>query len=192
MYVLHDHGNALPADVILFSVIPNPRGLRVRELYENQTLQEHTLITSSNRDLSLCSRFQKNYRCRFSTIVAIPCPPPMHAVARPYFALRRRNSCSSVITNRVPVAPSGCPRAIAPPLTLTLLRSRPSSFSTARYCPAKASFTSIRSISSSLSPAFLSATREAGTGPLPMILGSTPAMPQLTMRPMGFSPRFSA
>jgi len=34
--------NALPADVILFSVIPNPRGLRVREIYENQTLQEHT------------------------------------------------------------------------------------------------------------------------------------------------------
>ena len=47
--------------------------------------------------------------------------------------LRRRSSYISVISSRVPVAPSGCPSAMAPPLTLTLLRSRPSSFSTARY-----------------------------------------------------------
>ena len=32
------------------------------------------------------------YRCRLSTITAIPCPPPMHAVESPYFALRRRSS----------------------------------------------------------------------------------------------------
>jgi len=64
----------------------------------------------------------------------------MQAVASPYFFFRRRNSYSNVITNRVPVAPNGCPNAIAPPLTLTLLRSRPSSFSTDKYCVAKASF----------------------------------------------------
>jgi hypothetical protein len=27
-----------------------------------------------------------------STIIAIPCPPPMQAVASPYFFFRRRNS----------------------------------------------------------------------------------------------------
>ena len=47
-------------------------------------------------------------------------------------------------------------------------------------------------MSSSVSPAFFSAMRVAGTGPEPMILGSTPAMPQLTMRPSGFRLRFSA
>jgi len=39
-----------------------------------------------------------------STIIAIPCPPPMQAVASPYFFFRRRSSYSSVITSRVPVA----------------------------------------------------------------------------------------
>src|SRR5579863_9645972 len=72
-----------------------------------------------------------------STIMAMPWPPPIQAAATPYFFLRRRSSCSSVITSLAPVAPSGCPNAIAPPLTLTLLRSRPNSFSTARYCAAK-------------------------------------------------------
>src|SRR5882724_9739821 len=52
------------------------------------------------------------YQFKLSTTIAIPCPPPMHAVARPYFFLRRRNSYSSVITSLVPVAPSGCPKAI--------------------------------------------------------------------------------
>ena len=32
----------------------------------------------------------------------------------------------------------------------------------------------------------------AGTGPRPMSFGSTPAMPQPTIRPHGFNPRFSA
>src|SRR5215813_10644500 len=125
------------------------------------------------------------YELKLSTTIAMPCPPPMQAVASPYFFFRRRSSYNNVITSRVPVAPSGCPSAIAPPFTFTLLRSRSSSFSTARYCPAKASLTSIRSMSSSFNPAFFSAAREAGTGPLPIILGSTPAIPQLTIRPIG-------
>ena len=29
---------------------------------------------------------------KLSTTIAIPCPPPMHAVASPYFFFRRRNS----------------------------------------------------------------------------------------------------
>src|SRR5664279_3666630 len=81
---------------------------------------------------------------------------------------------------------------MAPPFTLTLSRLSPSSFSTARYWPANASLTSIRSMSSRVSPAFFNAILVDGTGPDPMILGSTPAIPQLTMRPSGFRPRFSA
>src|SRR3984885_11311158 len=83
---------------------------------------------------------------KLSTPIAIPCPPPMQAVASPYFFFRRRNSYSKVITSRVPVAPSGCPNAIAPPFTLTFSRSKPNSFSTPKYCAANASFTSIKSM----------------------------------------------
>ena len=89
---------------------------------------------------------------------------------------------------RVPVAASGWPIAMAPPWTLVFSRSRPSSFSTARYCGANASFTSTRSICSSFIPAFCSALRAAGAGPIPMYLGSTPATAHATSRPRGFRP----
>ena len=59
---------------------------------------------------------------------------------------------ASVRSRRVPVMPSGWPSAIAPPFTLTVSRSRPSSFSTARYCAANASLISKRSMSASVSP----------------------------------------
>jgi GNAT superfamily N-acetyltransferase len=72
------------------------------------------------------------HRQSLSTIAAIPCPPPMHAVARPYFLFRRPSSCVSVSKSRVPVMPSGWPSAIAPPFTFVFSRSSPSSFSTAR------------------------------------------------------------
>ncbi len=32
------------------------------------------------------------FQLALSTIIAIPCPPPMHAVANPYFLFRLRNS----------------------------------------------------------------------------------------------------
>ena len=77
---------------------------------------------------------------------------------------------------------------MAPPSTLVRLRSSPSSFSTARYCGANASFTSKRSTSACFSSALASAARMAGAGPMPMIFGSTPATPHCTMRASGFSP----
>ena len=76
----------------------------------------------------------------------------MQADATPYFLPRRRSSSSSVSSSRAPLAPSGWPIAIAPPLTLTFSRSRPSSFSHARYCGANASLISIRSRSASVRP----------------------------------------
>ena len=54
--------------------------------------------------------------------------------------------------SRVPVAPSGWPRAMAPPLTLTRARSAPVSFCHASTTEAKASLISIRSMSSSDMP----------------------------------------
>src|SRR6185295_11017236 len=63
-----------------------------------------------------------------STMVEIPCPTPMHIVARPRRAPgpRRASSWSSVVTRRAPEQPSGWPMAIAPPLTFTFSGSRPS------------------------------------------------------------------
>src|SRR5437867_1631344 len=124
-----------------------------------------------------------------STITAAPWPPPMQAEPRPKRWRRWRRACSRWIVMRVPLAASGCPMAIAPPCTLVLARSSPSSRSTARYCGANASFTSTRSICSSFIPAFWSALRAAGAGPIPMYLGSTPATAQATSRPSGFRPR---
>ena len=54
---------------------------------------------------------------------------------------------------RAPEQPSGWPRAIAPPLTLSFSSSMPSSRAQARTWEAKASLSSIRSISSSVRPA---------------------------------------
>ncbi len=93
---------------------------------------------------------------------------------------------------RAPEAASGCPTAMAPPSTLVRSRGRPSSFSTARYCGAKASFTSNRSKSESLASCRSNARRTAGAGPIPMIDGSHPLMPQPRSRPIGVRPRSCA
>src|SRR2546430_6813456 len=124
--------------------------------------------------------------------IAMPMPPPMHSVARPFFASRFCISCNSVTSTRAPEAPTGWPIAMAPPLTLTLPVSQPRSLLTAQACAANASLASTRSRSPTFQPAFLSAAREAGIGPEPMILGSTPAWAQDTMRPSGFLPFLGA
>ncbi len=87
-----------------------------------------------------------------------------------------------------PVQPSGCPKAIAPPLIFTLAGSRPTSRITAKACEAKASFNSTRSISFKLIPTCFNALGIAAIGPIPITLGGTPAEAQATSRPMGFNP----
>src|SRR4051812_37146807 len=124
--------------------------------------------------------------------MAMPMPPPMHSVARPFLASRFCISCSSVTSTRAPEAPTGWPIAIAPPLTLTLEVSQPRSLLTAQAWAAKASLASIRSRSPMFQPAFFSAARDAGIGPVPMILGSTPAWPHDTMRPRIVLPSLAA
>ena len=79
---------------------------------------------------------------------------------------------------------------MAPPLGLTCGASSasPSCLSTPSAWAAKASFSSIRSISFMLSPARSSTLRTAGTGPSPISFGSTPAVAMATIRARGVSP----
>src|SRR6266545_2449776 len=79
--------------------------------------------------------------------------------------------------------------AMAPPLTFTIPVFHPMSLLTAIACAANASFASIRSRSATFQPAFSSALREAGIGPVPMIFGSTPAVAHDAMRASGVTPR---
>mmetsp|Transcript_33482 Transcript_33482/g.84841 ORF Transcript_33482/g.84841 Transcript_33482/m.84841 type:complete len:274 (-) Transcript_33482:550-1371(-) len=103
-------------------------------------------------------------------------PDPMHIETTPKRAAlpRRRISCSRVAVARAPVAPSGWPMAMAPPLGFTLLSSMPSLATEYDACDAKASLISNTSMSSMLSPACATAAGMAATGPTPMIAGSTP------------------
>ena len=64
----------------------------------------------------------------------------MHSVASPFFDFLFCISCNSVTKTLAPEAPLGCPKAIAPPLTLTIFSSKPSSLFTEIACAAKASF----------------------------------------------------
>ena len=84
--------------------------------------------------------------------------------------------------------PSGCPSAIAPPLTFTFAGSSPSSSMQTSDCEANASLSSTRSRSSTPSPARSRALRVAGTGPTPMTAGSTPATAVETTRAIGCRP----
>ena len=77
---------------------------------------------------------------------------------------------------------------MAPPFTFTLLISNSRSWATARDCAANASLASIRSISATVRPAFSIAFLVAGTGPTPMIDGSTPPKAPDTQVAMGLTP----
>src|SRR5262245_48947984 len=56
---------------------------------------------------------------------AAPCPPPMHIVTTPYFALRLVISLANVPTILDPVIPNGWPIEIEPPFTLSFSGSIP-------------------------------------------------------------------
>ena len=51
-------------------------------------------------------------------MTAVPIPPPMHRLARPSLLPAFIISCSSVTIILFPLAPTGCPSAMAPPLGL--------------------------------------------------------------------------
>src|SRR5205809_8006878 len=89
---------------------------------------------------------------------------------------------------RQPEAPIGWPSAMAPPFTLTLAVSQPIWRFTAIACAANASLISIRSRSFGSQPARERQRFDAGTGPMPMYFGSTPADAKALMRAIGFRP----
>src|SRR4030095_8981367 len=99
---------------------------------------------------------------------------------------------SSVTRTRHPDAPIGCPSAIAPPLTLILLVSQPISLLTAHACAANASLISMRSRSECFHPAFSRHHFDAGTGPMPMIDGSTPVVAYALILASGVMPSCAA
>mmetsp|Transcript_27290 Transcript_27290/g.67045 ORF Transcript_27290/g.67045 Transcript_27290/m.67045 type:complete len:272 (+) Transcript_27290:59-874(+) len=119
-------------------------------------------------------------------------PLPMHMLTTPTRTPRRSISCISVATHRAPVAPSGCPSAMAPPFTFTFSGSR-LSFS-AQYVAwdANASLSSNRSTCSTVMPALRTASGMATAGPMPITLGSTPTAAKDTKRPMMGSPLATA
>ena len=89
---------------------------------------------------------------------------------------------------RAPLIPIGCPTLMPPPRTLTLSRSNFSSRSQAITWAANASLISIRSMSAIVSPVRSSTFWVAGTGPIPMISGGTPAQLQPMIRASGMRP----
>ncbi|CPU61597.1 Uncharacterised protein [Mycobacteroides abscessus] len=100
----------------------------------------------------------------------------------------RSNSLSMVANSLAPVAPSGCPKAIAPPFGLTFFRSTSSSLAQASTTGANASLISTTSMSSMVRPVFSSAYRVAGIGPVSMNTGSSPRALMWWTRALGVSP----
>ena len=91
---------------------------------------------------------------------------------------------------RLPDIPSGWPRAMAPPFGLTLGSSTAMSSPrrTASAWDAKASFSSMASSRSTPMPRRSVSLRVAGTGPMPMMRGATPALAMPRIRARGVRP----
>src|SRR5580658_6644846 len=137
--------------------------------------------------------------------IAPPCPPPMHSVAMPRLVPNRFIALTRCSTMRLPLQPTGWPRLMAPPSTLSLAGSicpaapsRPkisrqnlSSFQAARQpstCVANASFNSQVSISPSDNLLRFNNSVADNTGPSPMMLGSSADHWLSTITALGFSP----
>src|SRR5699024_10205199 len=126
----------------------------------------------------------------YSNIPAAPIPTPIHIVTIPYFDSGLRFlSASSLAVSIAPDAPSGWPREIAPPSTFVLSISSPACLIDAAVWEANASFSSIKSMSSTDKPVGSSTSGMAYAGPIPMILGSTPTALNPTKRAIGVTPR---
>src|SRR5437867_9635988 len=90
-------------------------------LFEQLAIDRHPASRATSRAGSaqcLVAQYAAPGHSRSKT-VAMPCPNPMHMVARPKRPCRRRSSWRSVAVRRAPLHPSGCPSATAPPFTLS-------------------------------------------------------------------------
>ena len=88
---------------------------------------------------------------------------------------------------RAPEHPRGCPKAMAPPLTLTLCGSHPNSSRQAKLWAAKASFNSMTSKSLAFLENRWHRDLVASMGPNPMVLGWMPRTPPPVRRTRGVS-----
>src|SRR6185437_1006764 len=109
-----------------------------------------------------------------SMILTFAWPPPSHIVTIPYRPPVRASEWASVVSSRAPVAPSGWPSAIAPPQTLTRVRSAPVSRCQASTTGANASLISMRSSWPRVIPARRSAWAVAAIGAVSIMTGSSP------------------
>ena len=122
---------------------------------------------------------------------AMPIPPLTHSVARPSRDPRRIISYSSVTTMRVPVAPIGCPRAMAPPLTSPSPSDRDRQVAQDGEHLGRERFIQLDEFEILGGVDYWVGSTSfftAGTGPIPMIRGSTPALAHPTIRASGFTP----
>src|SRR5258707_1258468 len=161
-----------------------------RDLRQRARRRRRRVREAQGGDAAVARRHASQTRSRMA---AMPWPTPMHMVTRAYRPPLRCSSRIAVRPRRAPEAPSGWPMAIAPPFGLTRESSASilSSLRQPRTCVAKASLSSMTSISLRARPARSSAFCEAGTGPSPITRGSTPATAAETMRAIGFAPDFS-
>src|SRR4051795_2931864 len=123
-----------------------------------------------------------------SISVPVPRPPPQHIVTKPIDLSERSISCSSVVIRRAPVEPSGCPRAIAPPLTFTRSMSGLCSRCQAATTGANASLISNRSMSLIVIPLRSRIFCVAGIGPSSISTGSHPTVVWSAIRARGVMP----
>src|SRR5262249_28159516 len=124
--------------------------------------------------------------------VATPIPKPVHIVTRPYSRFRLSSSSINVPTRIAPVAPTGCPIAIEPPVTLIESKETPVLSMKYKTTDAKASLTSKRSMSPKLSPARSRAFRAAAAGAVSIIQGSSAALAVEMIFARGLAPSRSA
>ncbi|VEU39694.1 unnamed protein product [Pseudo-nitzschia multistriata] len=127
-----------------------------------------------------------------SNTAAAPIPVPMHIDTTPNRSLRRCNSFSKVAICRAPVHPSGCPRAMAPPLGLTFAGSMFKISMHQLACEAKASLISQTSMSFTIRLHCFNTAGMATAGPIPITRGGTPLTAYPLQIPRMVRPRFSA
>src|SRR5271154_1127307 len=115
------------------------------------------------------------YSCSLTSNPAIPCPVPIHILVTRTLLFVLLATLKIVQICLAPVAPRGCPRAIAPPIGLTFAWSSPNTFKQYTAIDANASLISKMSMSSFVSWNLLRSFGIATEGPIPMMRGGTPA-----------------
>ena len=124
--------------------------------------------------------------------MAIPMPPPMHSVARPFLASRFCISCSSVTRTRAPEAPIGMAEGDGAAVDVDLA-GVPAEVLVDGAGLRREGLVGLDQVEVVGLPAgLLRAAREAGIGPEPMMAGSTPACAQDTIRASGVLPSLAA